>query len=79
MSATNSFPSGHTFMAFTGAEILRREYGSQYPWLAVACYATAMLVGFMRIYNNRHWVGDVLAGAGLGMIGVSIVYFTFDK
>ena len=38
-SSYNSFPSGHTFMAFTGAELLRREYGEEYPWIAVAGYA----------------------------------------
>ncbi|MBR1550188.1 MAG: phosphatase PAP2 family protein [Bacteroidales bacterium] len=77
-STHNSFPSGHTFFAFTGAEILRREYGKEYPWLAVAGYAVATLVGIMRIYNNRHWAGDVLAGAGLGILSVSLVYWTLD-
>ena len=77
-STRNSFPSGHTFFAFTGAEILRREYGKDYPWIAVAGYAVATLVGLMRIYNNRHWAGDVLAGAGLGILSVSLVYWTLD-
>lgn len=73
-----SFPSGHTFMAFTGAEVLRREYGDRYPWIAAAGYAVAIVIGTMRLYNNRHWVGDVLAGAGLGMLATSAVYFIFD-
>ena len=73
----NSFPSGHTFTAFTGAELLRREYGEEYPWVAVAGYAVATLVGAMRVYNNRHWAGDVLAGAGLGILSVGVVYTLF--
>ena len=77
-SAFNSFPSGHTFTAFTGAEILRREYGEEYPWLAVAGYAIAVTVGAMRVYNNRHWAGDVLAGAGLGILSVTLVYWALD-
>lgn len=77
-SACNSFPSGHTFTAFTGAEILRREYGGEYPWIGFAGYAVATLVGAMRIYNNRHWAGDVLAGAGLGILSVTLVYWAFD-
>ena len=72
-STYNSFPSGHTFTAFVGAEIIRREYGREYPWIAVAGYATATLIGAMRIYNNRHWLGDVAAGAGLGILSVSLV------
>ncbi len=78
-SAYNSFPSGHTFTAFTGAEILRREYGEEYPWIGIAGYAVATLVGAMRIYNNRHWAGDVLAGAGLGILSVTTVYWLFDN
>ena len=77
-SRFNSFPSGHTFTAFTGAEILRREYGEEYPWLAVAGYAVATTVALMRIYNNRHWLGDVCAGAGLGILSVTLVYWTLE-
>ncbi|MBO7101215.1 MAG: phosphatase PAP2 family protein [Bacteroidales bacterium] len=77
-NAPTSFPSGHTFSATAAAEILRREYGEEYPWMAVAGYTVATLVGAMRIYNNRHWVGDVLAGAGLGILSVSAVYWLFD-
>ena len=77
-STANSFPSGHTFTAFTGAEILRREYGEEYPWIAVAGYVAATLVGCMRVWHNRHWAGDVLSGAGLGILSVSLVYWVLD-
>lgn len=77
-STRNSFPSGHTFTAFVGAEVIRREYGKEYPWLAVAGYAVATLVGVMRVYNNRHWAGDVLAGAGLGILSTTLVYWVLD-
>ena len=70
----NSFPSGHTFIAFTGAEILRREYGSDYPWIAVAGYSVAAIVGLMRIYNNRHWFSDVVGGTGVALLSVSASY-----
>ena len=77
-SRKNSFPSGHTFTVFTGAEILRREYGGEYPWIAVAGYAVAVTVAAMRIYNNRHWLGDVCAGAGLGILSVTLAYWALD-
>ena len=76
--AYNSFPSGHTFVAFTGAELIRREYGEEYPWMAVAGYTLATAVALMRIYHNRHWVGDVLAGAGIGIMSVTLVYWALD-
>ena len=77
-SKNNSFPSGHTFTAFAGAALLRREYGDEYPWVAVAGYTVATVVALMRVYNNRHWVGDVLAGAGLGVLSVTLVYWALD-
>ena len=51
-SSYNSFPSGHTFVAFTGAELIRREYGEEYPWMAVAGYTLATAVALMRIYHT---------------------------
>ena len=71
----NSFPSGHTVTAFVGAEMLRREYGREYPIVAIAGYTVATSVGLLRIYNNRHWASDVLAGAGVGILSVSLMYW----
>ena len=70
-----SFPSGHTATAFAGAEVLRREYGEEYPGVAIAGYTVAAGVGALRIYNNRHWASDVLAGAGIGILSASIMYW----
>lgn len=68
----NSFPSGHTMTAFAGAELVRSEYG----WgVGMGAYALAATVGFMRMYNGRHWFNDVLAGAGLGILSARIGYW----
>ena len=61
----NSFPSGHSATAFMGAELLRQEYG---PWVGAAGYVVASGVGVMRILNGRHWLNDVVAGAGIGIL-----------
>lgn len=70
--ARNSFPSGHTATAFTGAELMRIEYG---PWVGFAGYAVAVTVGALRIYNDRHWINDVVGGAALGMLSARIGYW----
>ena len=71
-SRRNSFPSGHTAVAFTGAELIRSEYG----WgLGTVAYVSATAVAFMRIYNNRHWFNDVLAGAAIGIVSARIGYW----
>ncbi len=73
----NSFPSGHTMTAFVGAEIMRREFGREHPWIAVGGYTAAAATGFLRMSNNRHWMSDVLAGAGIGMLSTSLVYWAY--
>jgi membrane-associated phospholipid phosphatase len=76
-SKRNSFPSGHTATAFMGAELLRAEFWDTSPWIGIAGYAVAGTVGYMRIWHNRHWMTDVLAGAGIGILSVRIAYWTF--
>ena len=76
-SSLNSFPSGHTATAFMGAEILRREYWDVSPWIGVAGYAVAAGTGFFRMYNNRHWLTDVIAGAGFGILCAEAAYWLY--
>lgn len=75
----NSFPSGHTATAFMGAEFLRREYWETSPWIGVGGYVVAAGTGFMRIYNNRHWLTDVLTGAGIGILSVQTAYWLYPS
>lgn len=77
-SARTSFPSGHTAMAFASATMLHLEYGERYPWLSVLGYCSATCVGVGRILNNRHWVGDVMTGAFVGIASAEIGYWLND-
>ena len=72
---SRSFPSGHTGTVFTGAELVRMEYG--WGWGAGA-YAVAAAVGVMRMYNGAHWLSDVLAGAGIGILSAHIGRWLLD-
>ena len=74
-----SFPSGHTAQAFISAEFLRREYKDVSPWIGVAGYAVAVGTGFLRMYNNKHWLNDVIAGAGVGILSTHISYWLYPK
>lgn len=76
-SSRNSFPSGHTAAAFTGAELLLREYWNVSPWIGIAGYAVAAGTGFFRMYNNRHWLNDVIAGAGIGILSAQAAYWLY--
>ncbi len=75
----NAFPSGHTSTAFVAAEFLYQEYKDRSPWYGIAGYAIATTVGYMRIYNNRHWFRDVVTGAGIGLGITKLVYQLYPK
>jgi hypothetical protein len=70
----NSFPSGHTTLAFSNATLLYYEYIDYHPFFAYSGYAFATATGAIRVLNDRHWVGDVLVGAGIGMLITHLVY-----
>lgn len=78
-SSNNSFPSGHTSMAFTNASFLHKEYGMVSPGYSIGGYSAATLTGLGRNLNNRHWISDVLAGAGIGILSTELGYFFVDK
>jgi len=73
--APYSFPSGHTTFAFTNADVLYNEYKNTSPFLAYSGYAFATTTGIFRMINNKHWLSDVLAGAGIGILSSELVYY----
>lgn len=74
--ATNffSFPSGHTAAAFMAATLFYKEYGFKGYWVALVAYAAAIVTGFTRILNNRHWLFDVIIGAALGILLTDLAF-----
>lgn len=78
-SANNSFPSGHSAMAFANAAFLDKEYGLVNPMYSIAGYTSATFTGVGRSLNNRHWVSDIFAGAGIGILSTQLAYFFVDK
>lgn len=72
-----SFPSGHTATAFSSAQFMFREYRDKNFWLSISGYPIAIFTGIYRTLNNKHWLGDVVAGAGIGMLSTEIAYWLF--
>ncbi|MEO7999529.1 MAG: phosphatase PAP2 family protein [Gemmatimonadaceae bacterium] len=74
----NSFPSGHTTASFAAASVFSAEIHRLHPkaskFATPALYGIATLVGGSRMYNDRHWLTDVAAGALIGhFVGSRIV------
>lgn len=78
-SAANSFPSGHTATAFMSAEFMRMEYRNVSPWYGLGGYMAATATGVLRMYNNRHWLSDVVAGAGVGILSTQAAFWLYPK
>jgi undecaprenyl-diphosphatase len=62
--SNSSFPSSHAANAFALAFVLARRYRRAAAPLALF----AAGVGFSRMYVNRHYLSDVVAGAAIGTL-----------
>ena len=76
-SGNSSFPSGHIITAFAAAEFMRQEYKDVSPWYGIAGYGAATITGILRLYNNKHWVSDVVVGAGFGILSTRLAYWIY--
>ena len=78
-SSAHGLPSGHAALAFTSATILSREYGHYSPWVTIGSYTCATASQALRLHHRRHWINDVLVGAGIGIVSTNLAYFLTDK
>ncbi|MEK6154086.1 phosphatase PAP2 family protein [Flavobacteriaceae bacterium 3-367] len=69
-----SLPSGHTSIAFSTASVLYEEFKDTSPLLAYSGYGFATTTGALRMAKNKHWLSDVLFGAGIGVMVSKLVY-----
>lgn len=60
-----SFPSWHASATFGNATVLAEYYGWK---AAVPAYLISAFVAWTRVEDNKHFVSDVVAGAGIGCI-----------
>jgi membrane-associated phospholipid phosphatase len=80
-NAYESFPSGHTTVAFAAAAAVTSESRRWWPhqqWLVgPVLYGGATVVGLSRMYNNAHWASDVALGAAIGTFsGLKVVRYS---
>lgn len=64
-NAYQSFPSGHTTVAFAFSTVLAEYFDT--PLSRIVFYGMAGISATERILNNEHWFSDVVLGALLGV------------
>jgi hypothetical protein len=69
-----SFPSGHTSVAFAVSAVLAERINTW--WARVGFYSLAAATAYSRIYDNKHWLSDVVLG---GIVGFASGYFTVHR
>ena len=70
--SSHSFPSFKTANAFMVAEQTRIERG--WAW-GMGMYTFATGIGVFQMYNDRCYVNDVVAGAGMGILATHAAYW----
>ena len=73
-SSNHAFPSGHTSNSFVGAAVLFNEFKDSSPLYAYSGFLISTTTGGLRVVNNRHWISDVVVGAGIGVFMTTLVY-----
>jgi hypothetical protein len=68
-NGTQSFPSGHTTGAFSGAAFIERRYG--WGW-GIPAYGLAGLTAYSRVNADVHDTWDVIGGAAIGTLAAYI-------
>jgi membrane-associated phospholipid phosphatase len=71
---SHSFPSGHTSYAFAGAAVLWYTWKDENPWIAWSGYLPATITAVFRMIRDKHWISDVVFGAGLGILSAHMSY-----
>jgi len=75
-NAFQSLPSGHTAQAFAAASVVHKEFRHRSRWYGIGAYTLASTVAFYRMVNDKHWLSDVIVGAGIGIMSTHIAYAT---
>ena len=66
-----SFPSGHTTVAFTISTVLASQINRW--WATIPLYGLAAATGYSRMYHDKHWASDVFLGAAIGYLSGKLI------
>ena len=58
---------------------MQKELKTSIPILSCAGYLGATATGVIRIYKNRHWLRDIVAGAAIGILSAKLAYLLVER
>jgi membrane-associated phospholipid phosphatase len=70
-----SFPSGHSVTAFTLAAAITFLF----PRWSMIAFLAAIMIAMSRVLITAHYLGDVIGGAGIGILCTLAVKYFFDR
>jgi membrane-associated phospholipid phosphatase len=74
LAGGESFPSGHSFSAWTVATVLSNRYPQK--WIKFSSYGLASAVSIARCTGKNHYPADVLVG---GVVGYLVGHFVSHR
>jgi len=77
-----SFPSGHATLSTTLAfciYLIFKDKIKHKKSFFILLISYPLIISFTRVYLNVHYLSDVIAGMGLGLIWVSLIYLIFKS
>lgn len=86
--AREAFPSGHAafsmFIAVYLTIYIQQRFHIQFsrllkPMMQFSLILTSLLCGFGRIVDNKHHMGDVFAGFGVGLVIAAAVHYSLGR
>lgn len=73
----HSFPSGHTIVAFALSAVLAERIKNS--WATVGLYTAAAACAFSRMYEDQHWLSDVVFSAAVSIAVAHSVVRWFEE
>ncbi|MEO9891986.1 phosphatase PAP2 family protein [Aurantibacter sp.] len=73
----HSFPSGHALLAFTNAYAIGKQFKS--PWAKAGIYTLGAIPGISRLWDNQHWVSDVVFAFAISIATVECIDRYLDR
>lgn len=75
-----SFPSGHATLSTTLAFCIYLIFKDKVKYkksFVLILISYPLVISFTRVYLHVHYLSDVIAGIGLGLVWVSLIYLIF--